>query len=170
MSKTTLIIVTVVVLATSAAIVGWSFFGLGTSPAPSKTQVSTNQATQSAQVNKEFPTVPVSIKNPAVKAAFVTYRFVGTIKELQGSPGKLQLITDITGGRVPKFIVTPITKVSSLRNDQKTQASPSDLKPGQEVGIAIIYRMKKRTWDYYVTSVDILISTPSASTPSASLQ
>jgi hypothetical protein len=168
MSRSTLIIVTVVVIAASAAIVGWSFFGLGISPAPSKTQVSTNQATQSAAV-KGFPRVPMDIQNPAVIGAQVYYTLRGTIKEIKPYPKSLVLITDISVNKIPKLVVAQNTKVNRVSNGKTTLVPSYELKPNQKVEIKVSYGLKRKAW-FDITYVNILADSTTVATSSATSQ
>lgn len=153
MPKTPYIAVAVIVTIASAVLIAWAFF----KPAP-PTKIATtvsNQPKILAQLKQEgFPKIPVSTKNAAVKVAIVSYRLSGTIKEVKPVSGGVELITDIKAN-IPRFLVTPNTKISIISNGEKKQASSSDLKAGQKVEIVITYGLKKRNWND-VNSVDIL--------------
>lgn len=164
MSRPALLLVSVIVIIASAAIVGWSFFGLGTSPTPQANKQVGKQATQSGKpVAKGFPAVPVSLANPAVKYAQVKYTFKGTIKEVKPDPKGLLIITDAKGSKVPKFIVTPTTKVTIDTNGQKKEGSSSDLAVNQKVEIVVAYGLKKKAWND-VSSITIFLGSQSTPT------
>lgn len=172
MSRAAVIVVTLIVLLVSAAVVGWSFFGLGTSsslslqPAMQPT-TPPPQATQPPAQSDKQVTLPVGLKAPGVKFVRATYTFETTIKEIRGTPERLELITSLEGGTIPQFIVTSATNVLRKNNGTKEKISSSALTPNQKVEIAIPYRLRQKVWAD-VVSVDIQgSSNTSAAAPSA---
>jgi len=150
MSKVTLLVVTVVVLAASAAIVGWSFFGLGASTSqPTKSTQTTRQITPSAQTGSS-DTLPVSLSNPKVSFANVTYYFSGAlIKDIKEDPKGKELVTSLRGyGFKTKILVDKNTKVVFLNDKEETPASSSDLQTGQGVRITAQYNLTKKKWSF----------------------
>ena len=171
MFRVMLIVVTLTVLIGSAAIIGWSFFGLGTTsllslqPAVQPTTPPPQVTQPSAQSDKQV-TLPVGLKTPGVKFVRAMYTFETTIKEIRGTPDRLELITSLEGGSIPQFIVTPATNVFRKSNGTKEKISSSALTPNQKVEIAIPYRLRQKAWAD-VVSVDIQGSSDtSVSSPS----
>lgn len=168
MSRASYVLLAVVVVVASMAVVGWSFFGLGTTPATQPINQTNQQATQSADSSdKGFPGVPVSIQNPAVKWAQVYYTFAGIVKEIKTDPRGAILITNIQGNKIPEFVIGPKTKVYQVYNGKNTEVSSSDLKPNQKVDIRISYGLKQKAWNE-IEIIDIILPSDSASAPSPS--
>ncbi len=132
-----LLIVLIVLIVLSVA--GWSFLKVGANKPKSNVQY----------ISELLPILP---SNKSIKSVSAFYTFSATIKEIRKNPKGTELITDIKGANIPKFIVTDKTKISS-----KTKvATNSALMTNQKVEITIPYLLKKRAWNDTVFSVKIL--------------
>ena len=148
MSRSTLIIVTLVVLAASAAIVGWSFFGLGgAQPSSQSTKPSTQSSQQTTtQGSSNTITGPISLKNKSLKATSISYFLQGKLRQTRTSPEGIELVTDITGDGIPSFVVTDKTTIVFNTDGQQSPATGNEFKPNQEVGLNMLYDINKKTW------------------------
>jgi len=157
MSKVTLFVVTLVVLTASAAIVVWSFFGLGTKSPAINTSSQTNKegANQSTESNtiaeKHFTKftklLPVKPGSPSVKTATVWYTFSGTVTGIRNNGENIELLTDITEPGLPQFLVTPKTQTFLLANGQNVATSAASIQANQKVDISMSYTLKQNAWD-----------------------
>lgn len=159
MSRSTLIITCVVVLLFSAAIVGWSFFGLGTAPSPSQPTKQLTQLSQqkTSQNNDNTIIGPINSKNKYLKDTSINYNkslkptsiyyfLQGKLRETRTLPEGIELVTDITGEEIPLFILTDKTIIVFNTDGQQTPATTSDFTPNQEVGLNMLYDLNKKTW------------------------
>jgi len=165
--RSTLIIATVVVLAVSAAIVAWSFFGLGRAqPSSQSTKLPTQLPQQKTpQANINTITSPISLNNPDIRPVIILYFFTGILQDMKAVAGGTQLITDKSVDGIPSFIVTDSTTIVFYNNDQQTPATINDIKPNQRIGLNIIYHLEKKTWAIHKVLIFIK-SSSSTPTPS----
>lgn len=154
MSRSTVIIATVVVLAASAAVVGWSFFGLRTkSPAintsPQTNRETANQSTESNTIAEKHTTrlLPVKPGSPSVKGARVGYTFSGTVTGIRNNGKNVEILTDIQEEGLPQFLITPQTEVFFVTSGQKTATSAASIQANQKVEISMPYNLKQKVWD-----------------------
>jgi|SRR3989344_2957130 len=144
-------IITIIVVIISSGVVAWIYF----TPKPSQPVV---QNAPSPAPGK--PTIPVSLSNPAVKNIGAKYEFKAQLKEIKKKEKILALITDINGipddGIPEKFDVDSKTKIFTVKNGLKKEASSSALKIGQKLEITTTYSFIRQKWSN-VSTVDILV-------------
>ena len=168
MSKVTLFVVTMVVLAASAAIVGWSFFGSGNEPlAPKKVQP-TSTSSKEAQSSLITDCTPPQVN--ASTLAFLTkdavYGLGGKILFIKDAASGKRLVTDIKG-KIPSFTIGPWTKVLLVKDREESVGSPDDVQVGQKVVISI-YCNANKVWATSVVRIfTSATSSQEASTSSA---
>lgn len=109
--------------------------------------------------NAHFPIKP---DNNRVSYASATYIFEGTLKEVKNSPDGAELITDIKGYGIPRFMPNRNTSVVKKNSGKVAIVSPKDLKSGQKVEIGMIYNLRIKKW--YMFSVSILSTSPLSAT------
>lgn len=114
---------------------------------------------------KSFDELPVSTTNSAIKSVAVNYIFQGTVTGVKNNAKNTELLTNIKGSNIPKFILDEKTKIVSTSNKKDTPAAVKDLKTGVKIDINSSYNPKRKAWT--VNKVSIIIE--KASTPSSSL-
>jgi len=169
MSRSTLIITTVVVLAASAAIIGWSFFGLGKGgssviPTPGQTK-QIGEVTLAQQAGCVPPVVDSSTLSFFNKNGNV-YGLIGKLKEIRETSKTKELITDIKGQNIPKFFVIPQAEYFFSDGGKDTRATASDLKVDQKVVLSIYCSATSKNW--FVARVRIVTSGANSSQPTSS--
>lgn len=130
-------------LALSAVIVSWSFFGLG-APTGSRPQ----SISQASQTSTGEDNLPVSLANPKLTTAKIFYSFSGaTIKQINNGKDGLEMATSLKGnGVTAPILVSKDTKIVFVNNGKENPASEQDLKIGQTVRITLSYDLKKKSW------------------------
>lgn len=104
--------------------------------------------------------IPIPLTNHFVTYAEVTYIFQGILKEVKDTPDGAELITSISGTGVPRFMPSKTTSVIRKTQDGKVFiAKPTDLQPGQQVEIGMVYKLREHQW--YMVSINILPQTTS---------
>lgn len=134
-----ILLIILVVLATAV----WAF--LDFKPAKS--------SKPNVQYLSEFLPIPPS--NKSVKSVNASYTFLATIKQVRKNNSGRELLTDIKGANIPKFIVSDKTKVVYADKNGSKQATASALMANQKVEITTLYSLKKKKWHDTVFSVKI---------------
>lgn len=141
--KPAYILLVILILLIGLSVAGWSFL-----------KVEGNKPKSNVQYLSEFLPIPPS--NKSVKSVNASYTFSTTIKEIRKNPKGRELIANIKGANIPKFIVSDKTKVvyAGENGDSKPSTS-SALMSNQKVEITILYSLKKKKWHETVFSVKI---------------
>ncbi|OGH12077.1 MAG: hypothetical protein A2857_03060 [Candidatus Levybacteria bacterium RIFCSPHIGHO2_01_FULL_36_15] len=112
----------------------------------------------------DYLVLPVDPKSAFVQYAYLTYGFKGKLTKVNDLYGLPELITDISGKGVPRFMLTRRTRVVYFSKNKTAPATFTDLKPGQSLLIGAIYRAKLGVWD--IDNVNILVEQlPTVSNP-----
>lgn len=93
-----------------------------------------------------YYTLPVGIENPAVTGVFLSYNFMGKIKNLQATDDAISLTLDSSTNSLPAFTVADNTKIYLVSGNDTNLGSISDLKSEMEVTIAAYYDLKTNLW------------------------
>lgn len=139
----TYILLVVLMVLVGLAVAGWSFL-----------KVEGNKPKPNVQYLSEFLPIPPS--NKSVKSIKASYTFLATIKQIRKNNSGRELLTDIKGANIPKFIVSDKTKVvfADENGDSKLSTS-SALMANQRAEITILYSLKKKKWHDTVFSIKI---------------
>lgn len=123
---------------------------------------------QNQEASLSAITLPVTLDNPNLDSFVLVYNFRGNIIEIKDNPERLELVTDVKGAGVPKFIVTENTQVFFLTPDKSVSASSADLRLNQKIRILAVYNVKNKSWT--TNRVSILVESIPSSTSSATIK
>lgn len=98
------------------------------------------------QASAQKPVLPVALSDKAIKYAVANYTFSGKVLGVKTVAQGVELTTDIKGAGVPKFVVTPKTKVYKLNNGAQTAATISAITANQTIEITVPYGLKAKKW------------------------
>lgn len=98
--------------------------------------------------------LPVSMDNPAVTSATVSYNFTGVIKTVETTADGASLTLVSQAGALPTFSVTKNTRIFTSVQKISTPGAVSDLKSSAKVTVAASYDFKRKVWN---TTVVFLI-------------
>lgn len=140
---------------------GIALFYLYNPRTPSLVKQPPSWSLQSITQSQDADNLPVSSSHPALRWANLSYGFQGKIVEVKDSEEGVELVTDIAGKGVPKFIVTDKVQVFFSVKETNAPASSQDLKAGQRVTLSVLYDLKKKVW----TVTKVFISLPITPSP-----
>ncbi len=101
---------------------------------------------QAAQQVSQKPVLPVALSDKSIKYAVLNYAFSGKVLGVKTIAQGIELTTDVKGAGIPKFVVTPKTKVYNLNNGVQTAATVSAIAVNQTVEISVPYGLKQKAW------------------------
>ena len=90
--------------------------------------------------------LPVGMQDPAVTGVFISYNFMGEIKNLEATADDISLVLDSETNDLPVFNITKNTKIHLVSGDITTPGKVSDLKSKTNVTIAAYYDLKTNQW------------------------
>jgi len=90
--------------------------------------------------------LPVGMEDPAVTGIFISYNFMGEIKNLEAAADDISLVLDSETDDLPVFNITKNTKIYLVSGDITTPGKVSDLKSKTNVTIAAYYDLKTNQW------------------------
>ena len=144
MSRTSYIIVTLIVVIASIGILWWSFGSGAASRTANKQSTATQTATTISPTNESLPFATTS---QAVKTVSLIYTLVGRSVGLEPKEGgELRFIVGLKDKGNMRFFVTKDTQVVFDTNGTETPASSADLKANQKVYITASYNLKTDKW------------------------
>lgn len=120
------------------------------------------EAAQKAAAAK--PVLPVSLSNKAVKSVLANYTFSGKVLGVKKAAQGVELTTDIKAASLPKFVVTPKTKVYKMNNGVQTESTFSAITANQTAEITVPYGLKGKKWNS-VSTVKLGVPAATASAP-----
>lgn len=98
------------------------------------------------KVTAQKPVLPVVLTNKAIKYAVANYTFSGKVLGVKNVAQGVELTTDIKATGVPKFVVTPKTKVYKINNGVQTESTLSAIASNQNIEISVPYGLKAKAW------------------------
>lgn len=104
--------------------------------------------------------LPVSFESKIISNAFVTYRFVSTIKTLKTKPDVMTLTLAAPDAELPAFSLKS-AKIFKIVNGGSVPASISELGVNLRVMVQAFYDVRNSTW----TTVSVSILPPLSSQP-----